>query len=217
MKDLPIVDFMKDLPIVDFIVNEEPFEDCPEDVQIYRDDLDAEFQVQAERRLKWGDVEAWSRERVTTLKNQLGVMAALIGAKERDNMTNAGIKITERKVEECVITNPDYKAKQAELAAAQRQLDHATTRRISMDHRRDMLVGMGANYRAEGNADPVIFREENRRKLMDRDQLRKDHDAEKKAAQEAAAAAAQKQRKQPPGKRPPGRRPPGKRPPTTTA
>lgn len=207
---------MKDLPPVEFEIHGEPFEDTGhEDVQIHRDDLDAEFQNQAERRLKWGDVEAWSREQLTTLKNELTVIDSLIGARERDNMAKAGVKVTEGRVAECINTHKDHKEQLARIAKAQRQLDQAVTRRESMNHRRDMLVGMGANYRAEGNADPIILREEARRKSFEREKTKAEERAAKKeSAQKAAEAAA---KKKPPGKRPPGKKPPGKKPPQMSA
>ena len=195
----------------DLTLDGEPFEDTgPVDVTIHYENLDRSFLDQAEKRLKWGEFEAWKRAELTAAKNDLVESDARLGFDERMRLRGLQMKYTERMIEEHVVTHTDHKASLAHLINCQRQLDQAITRRESMNHRRECLIGLGANYRAEGSADPILLREAARQKAVEREsQKQRDRDAKTAAKQPPTTT------RKPPGKKPPGKRPPGKRPPAS--
>jgi hypothetical protein len=56
-------------------------------------------------------------------------------------------------VENTVITDPKYVELQEKYLDAKRNAGVLKSARDAMIHRKDMLVQMGANYRAEGSSD----------------------------------------------------------------
>lgn len=181
------------------------------DVMINDDCLDVEFLNQPERFSWWSTFENLKRAEVAELKNDLTELDARLGFAERIRLKDAGIKGTERMIEEHVITHPEHKTLQSKLQEAQKQLGQAIAGRQAMEHRKEMLISLGANYRAEGQADPVILREEARRKAIEKGRLKKQQEQEQEAAAVAAANESNNGgKKPPPGKRPPSKRPPAR-------
>lgn len=177
------------------------------DVQINTMDLEWEFQNHPERYAWWAFLAEHAKAEVEQVKNELAVLYAQLDAKARNQARmdeedarkakQKPIKLTEKMVENIVITSPHYQEKVQELIEAKKNAGLAAAGRDAMNHRRDMLLQIGANYRTEGQADPVILKEAARERARDR--------ARKKAEAEAETV-----NKQPPGKRPPGKRVPGK-------
>jgi prefoldin subunit 5 len=161
------------------------------DVTINDDCLDVEFLNQPERFAWWSTYENLKRAEVTELKNELAELDARLGFAERIRLKDAKIKSTERMIEEHIVTHTEHKAAQQKLLDAQKELGQGIAGRQAMEHRKEMLISLGANYRAEGQADPVILREEARRKAIERARLKE------KEAQDS---------KRPPAKRPPKRK-----------
>ena len=62
-------------------------------------------------------------------------------------------KVTEKMVENMVITSDLYKQIQEEYLDAKKNTGVLKGIRDAMMHKRDMLVGLGANYRAEGQSE----------------------------------------------------------------
>jgi hypothetical protein len=84
------------------------------------------------------------------LKAQLERIAAQLDYIVREEMRGAEVKITEKKVENTIITRVEYVKLHDEYLEAKLQTGLAKSARDAMIHRKDMLVGLGANYRAEG-------------------------------------------------------------------
>lgn len=91
------------------------------------------------------------------LKVKLERAYAQLDEKARDHLSSIGKKFTEAMVESVVITAPDYVAIQDEYLDAQKQTGLLRASRDAMIHRKDMLVSLGANYRAEINADTSLL------------------------------------------------------------
>jgi hypothetical protein len=186
-----------------------------EDVRINPADLDYEFQTHPEKYAWWAFLAEHAKAEVDMKKNQLAVLYAQLDFNVRDKARleeikakeekRKPIKYTEKMVESEVTTHQDYQKAQLELLEARKAAGLATAGRAAMDHRRDMLLQIGANYRTEGQADPVILKEAAKEKARER--------ARNKAEKAEKAAKAAEEASNPPGKTPPGKRPPGKRPP----
>lgn len=205
---------------IDIIVgDDERGNPIDEDVRINPADLDYEFQTHPEKYAWWAFLAEHAKAEVEMLKNQMGVLYAQIDFQVRDKarreeelakeQKRKPIKYTEKMVESEVLTSKEYQEAQKKLLQARKMAGIAAAGRAAMDHRRDMLLQIGANYRTEGQADPVILKEAAKEKARERARQKE----EKKKAAEAAQAEANKTTRTPPGKRPPGKRPPGKRPP----
>ena len=195
-----------------------------EDVRINPVDLDYEFQTHPEKYAWWAFLAEHAKAEVDMMKNRLAVLYAQLDFNVRDKARREDeqakeqkrkpIKYTEKMVESEVLTSQEYQEAQLALLQARKTAGLATAGRMSMDHRRDMLLQLGANYRTEGAADPVILKEAAKDKARERarDKAEKAEKA-KQAADEAAVAAKKKTPgKTPPGKQPPGKHPPGKKP-----
>lgn len=93
------------------------------------------------------------------LKEELQRTYARVDHKVRMEGKDAGVKLTEKMVENTVITHPHYMSLQDKYLAAKRDSGLLKAARDTMIHRRDMLIQMGANYRAEGTSD-ITLKEE---------------------------------------------------------
>lgn len=65
------------------------------------------------------------------------------------------MKLTEKMVENEVITNPLYEAAMQAYLQAKKEHGLLMVGREAMGHRKEMLISLGANYRAEAN-DPYV-------------------------------------------------------------
>ena len=90
------------------------------------------------------------------LKADLKRMYARVDAKTRQDAKMANVKMTEKMVENTVITDPTYRAVEDDYLDAQRNAGLLKAARDAMLQRRDMLIQLGATYRAEGMSDISI-------------------------------------------------------------
>jgi hypothetical protein len=86
-------------------------------------------------------------------KEELSRLYARVDNKARMDAKYAGVKLTEKMVENTVITDPEYVHTQDKYYDAKRNTGLLKAAKDAMIHRRDMLIQMGATYRAEGFSD----------------------------------------------------------------
>lgn len=86
-------------------------------------------------------------------KEELARIYARLDHQTRTAAKGAGVKMTEKMTENTVITDPQYIAEQSKYHDAKRNTGLLKAAKDAMIHRRDMLVQLGATYRAEGNSD----------------------------------------------------------------
>lgn len=86
-------------------------------------------------------------------KESLARLYARSDHSTRMDAKSAGVKLTEKMVENTVITDPEYIKEQEKYLDAKRNTGLLKAAKDAMIHRRDMLIQMGATYRAEGNSD----------------------------------------------------------------
>ena len=92
----------------------------------------------------------------TRLKEELARTYARLDHLHRTNGKAAGVKMTEKMVENTVITDPAYIKASGDYLDAKRNTGLLKAAKDAMIHRRDMLIQMGATYRAEGQSDITL-------------------------------------------------------------
>lgn len=100
-----------------------------------------------------------SLDKEIRLKEELARTYAHVDHKARTSGKAAGVKMTEKMVENTVITDSLYMKVQEEYQDAKRNTGLLKAAKDAMIHRRDMLIQMGATYRAEGASDITLKQE----------------------------------------------------------
>jgi hypothetical protein len=133
------------------------------DLQIDAGDLNGEFQDQARRYAWWAALSELAKDKQATLKHQLDKVYARLDYQSRAQAVAATppVKLTEKMVENEVITSPVYEEAMQNYLQAKKEYGLLMAGREAMGHRKEMLISLGANYRAQAN-DPVITNEKAR-------------------------------------------------------
>jgi len=129
------------------------------DLDIDRLNLSEEFEKHSKRYAWYATAYELCLDKERRLKAELGRAYAHLDAQARANMTSNGIRISEKKVENMVITASDYVALQEEYHEAQRMTGLLKAARDAMISKKDCLVSLGANIRAELASDPSLLQE----------------------------------------------------------
>lgn len=141
-----------------------------DDLRINPTDLETEYCNQPQLYRYYGELAEEAKDEMARKKVELERLYAIVDEKVRTqnaiNIQEAKRsghspppKLTEKMVENCVITNDEYVSKQLEYFAARRQAGILKVYQDAMQQRLQSLINIGANYRAEGSADPILLRE----------------------------------------------------------
>lgn len=140
-----------------FSIEGEEYENTiSKDLEIDMEHLDQCFANQAKLMAIYGFAYDKAADQESRLKIELEKIYALLDAQTRNNFEVSGHKFTEKKVHNVVITSPEYQLKQNEYQQAKLVASHLKSACLALMHRRDMLVGLGANYRAQLNLEPTL-------------------------------------------------------------
>ncbi len=138
----------------EFTVGEKTYKrDLSGDLFIDQGDINSSFVDHAQKFAWYATIYELCSDYESKLKNELGRLEAQLDYEVRMEFEGASLKATEAKVKNTIITRPDYVKAQEALREAALNTGLAKAARDSMMHRKDMLVGLGANYRAEGMSD----------------------------------------------------------------
>lgn len=127
-----------------------------QDVSINNGYLTGDFLNQPEVFLRWATLYELSAHEEIDLKNELARVYAREDYKARSEMKAAGIKATEKMVENTVITSANYVETLDKYHESKRKTALLKAAKDAMIHRRDMLIQLGATARAEGQQDIYI-------------------------------------------------------------
>ncbi len=135
-----------------------------EDIEIDGQDLDAEFLTQARKFAWWAMVSELAKDLMNRRKYELDQLYARLDHKVRMEAScppppAKPIKLTEKMVENSVITSPEYKTAYESYLEIKKYHGMLSVGREAFVQRKEMLISLGANYRAEGSADPVLLQE----------------------------------------------------------
>jgi hypothetical protein len=144
----------------------------------------------------WATVVELARDKVARTKYQLDRIYALKDHAVRLELTNAKAKMTEKIVENSVVTSQEYQEVMFNLLEAKKQLGLAMAGKEALTQRKDMLISLGANMRAEGSSNLSILKDAAKQRWEEKAR-------EKKAAEEATSST--KKSKPPVGKKPVGK------------
>jgi len=131
------------------------------DLEIDRDDLNGEFQEQAKKFAWWAALSELAKDKQAGLKHELDKVYARLDHASRSNAAASipPVKLTEKMVENEVITSPIYEQAMQNYLQAKKEYGLLMAGREAMSQRKEMLISLGANYRAEAN-DPLIVQHE---------------------------------------------------------
>jgi len=159
-----------------------------EDVVVDDNDLHGEFIRQPEIFAWWATTTELARDRVGRLKTELARKKAAIDASVRneakienerllsianssDKKTQVNlVKLTETMVENMVVTHKVYMEIEDELNEAKKQLGLMMVGKEALMQKKDMLISIGANYRAEGVSNPSILKDAIKERLRRKSQ-----------------------------------------------
>jgi DNA gyrase/topoisomerase IV subunit A len=127
-----------------------------EDLRIDRDALSEEFEKHSIRFNFYAVSFELCQDHETRLKASMDRLYGLCDVQARAEMEMAKVKVTEKKVENMVITMSDYVKKQEEYFDACLQTRLMKAARDAMVHKKDCLISLGANIRAELQNDPYM-------------------------------------------------------------
>jgi len=127
-----------------------------DDVRVNQGDLNGDFTSQARLMAHWSTLHELALDQETRLKYERDCIYAKVDYNTRQDMKAAGMKATEKMVENTVLTSEIYQEVMDEYHDAKLRTGLLKAARDAMIHRRDMLIQLGATSRAEGNADISI-------------------------------------------------------------
>ena len=151
-------------------VHENKIED---DIKINKNDLEYEFLDHSRRYLYY----AWLSEQAKSALAEATIHEKVIYAqqdqKARDEGNEIakqvkGFRMTEKMVENQAFTSDEHMEALRALNEAKLVCGLLEQSKQALIQRRDMLLQLGANYRTEGTADPVILKEVARERAKER-------------------------------------------------
>lgn len=146
-----------------------------EDSQVNGGDLQEEFLRQAELFAWWATMFELAKDKLSQLKTELSRKTAEIDYKiredtkarniditlksEKDGKKPVLLKLTEPMIENMTKSEQAYVEIENDLLNAKKQLGLLQAGKEAMVIKKDMLISLGANMRAEGMGNPVILRD----------------------------------------------------------
>lgn len=131
-------------------------------LHINRTDLSVEFAEHSERFAYYSTCYELAADKLRRLEIDLKRQYAVLDIQKRQEAQLAGMKLTEKMVENSVLVDDLYVALQDECISAEMQLGVLKAARDSMAARKEMLVSLGANFRTEFRADATLLSNEMR-------------------------------------------------------
>jgi len=134
-----------------------------EDLFIDSADLQGEFLRQPELFAWWASTCELAKDLVAKQKFLLERLAAIVDHHIREEAQKESIslgktvKLTEKMVENSIITNEEYQKATFHYLELKRQLGMLQAGKDAIEQKKDMLISIGANYRAEASSNPSIL------------------------------------------------------------
>ncbi len=118
-----------------------------DDIKIDRTDLANEFEDQPCRFAKYASLCAIMQKKLLDIKREVKELYARTDARVREAAKQAGTKLTETMVENCVVSDPDYVIKQKKESEISLMVDLLSGFKEAFKQRKDMLQQLGADNR----------------------------------------------------------------------
>lgn len=131
-----------------------------QDLKIDRTNLSEEYASHSTKYAWYSTAYELALDYEQRCKAKLARVYAQEDVKARANMKAASVRVTEKKVENTVITSVAYVQAENEYFEAKKQTGLLKAARDAMIHRKDCLISLGANLRAEMASDPSLRQEQ---------------------------------------------------------
>lgn len=134
------------------------------DLYIDQRDLQEEFLKQPELYAWWATMTEIAKDLVARQKFFLERLAAKLDFDIRNppplpDGSKDSTRITEKYIENRINSHPDYEREMFRFLEYKKQLGLLQAGSEAMVQRKDMLISLGANYRAEASSNPTILRD----------------------------------------------------------
>jgi len=185
---------------VQFEINGVTYEGAlDEEIMIDSADLDSEFVEQARKFAWWAMLSELAKDKQAVIKNELDQLYARLDHKVRSEAAaatdptgkSAPVKLTEKMVENSVITDPTYQKLMKQYLEAKKEYGLLSAGRDAFAQRKEMLISLGANYRMQSMDHPAVTAEKARVGAQVRGDQRQKFEEQKEKARQAAMAAAE--------------------------
>lgn len=130
--------------------------DFASDVSIDRHNLSEEYVKHSESFAWYATAYEFAQDQEAKAKSLLELVDAKLDHGARMELQSAGIKFTEKMIHNTVISQPQHQQAEEAYFRAKKLVGMLRACRDAMIHRKDMLVSLGANYRAEGASAFVL-------------------------------------------------------------
>jgi hypothetical protein len=134
-----------------------------DDLAINHADLQEEFLKQAELFAWWASTCELAKDLVARQKFMIERLAASIDHRVRMEAEAASaqigksVKLTEKMVEHTIISDEEYQKAMFQYLELKKQFGMLQAGKDAVEQKKDMLVSLGANYRAEASSNPSIL------------------------------------------------------------
>ncbi len=122
------------------------------DVLVNQGALNTDYEDHPQILSRWATLSELCEDYAVRMKDELKRVDSSLGLLVREAFDENLIKITEKKVEKAILMRPEFVMQQDKYTAAKLQSGLAKRAMECIMCRKDMLIGLGANYRAEGTS-----------------------------------------------------------------
>jgi len=159
--------------------------DLQDDVFIDNSNLEEEFLNQPEIFAWWASTCELAKDLVAKQKFLLERLSATLDNKIRLDAeqlsidTGKPVKLTETKILHMINTNEEYQRATFQHLEFKKQLGLLQAGKDAVEQRKEMLISLGANYRAEASSNPSILKDASReraRRAVDAQRAHESHE-----------------------------------------
>lgn len=122
------------------------------DVLVNQGALNTDYEEHPQILSRWATLSELCEDYAVRMKDELKRVDSSLDIMIRTEMTDNGVKPTESKVAKTILMRPELVMQQDKYNAAKLQSGLAKRAMECIMSRKDMLIGLGANYRAEGQS-----------------------------------------------------------------
>lgn len=167
--------------------------DISDHLRIDRTDLEEEFATQPEYYAYYASMEAIAKDKRSRLKHGLELLYAQLDADKRQHahtmqVQNPKFKYTEKMCENEVKGDKRYQEMLADYLAAEKLANLLGAWRNAFDHRREVLISLGAHDRT-GNLSPRVLAEQAKNTLAQKAKPEETEEPKKASRRRPARAA----------------------------
>lgn len=133
--------------------------DLERDLEINSTKINSELAEQPSKYAWYGVLSEFARATSTELKQKLDTLWSELYLAVRKQAVEEGLKLTEETVSSMVRTDKRYQELEQQYLEAKKQEQLLLVARQAFEHRKDMLISLASNLRAEADLDLKVLKE----------------------------------------------------------